>query len=102
MEEGKRRASGVVVTRGPAPPRVRHFEVDSGPLRRGLAISRHLAVSTAPPAGGGRIDRGAMGGEGGPAQAAILQPDAAGQEGASLEAEGLEGFRRDHQPGYGD
>ena len=99
MEEGKRRASGVVVTRGPTAPRVRHFKVDSDPIWRGTAISRYIALSLAASAGGAGVDRGALGGKGGATQAAILQSDTARPEGAAFEREELEEFRRRDQPG---
>ncbi|MEO7142234.1 MAG: DUF2306 domain-containing protein [Bryobacteraceae bacterium] len=45
MEERQRGASRAVVARGSAPPRIRHFKVDSDSVWRGLAISRYFALS---------------------------------------------------------
>src|SRR5260370_33558820 len=100
MEKRKRGASGFVVARGPAPPRLRRFEADSDPVRRRLAISRYLALSAAAPAGETGGDRRPLGREGGAAQTPLLHPDAAGQEDPAFEAEGLAGPWRRHQPHY--
>src|SRR5580698_5284602 len=102
MEEGKRRASGVVSARRPTSSWLRHFEVDRTSVRRGSSISRHLALSAASPAGGTGLDRWALGGKGGTEKAAVLQPDRARQARASLEAGELERVRRGHQPRDGD
>src|SRR5579863_2671305 len=98
MEKRKRRASGLVVARGSVPSRIRHLKVDSDPIWRGVAISRHLALSLAPSAGETRMDRGPVGGKSRAAPASILQANSARQEGAGLEAAELARFRGCHQP----
>src|SRR4051812_14354339 len=98
MEERQRGASGAVDARRSASPRLRYLEIDSPPLRRSPALSRHLPLPLAPSFGGRGAHRGPLGGEGGAAAKALLHPHSRGPEGASLQGKELAGFRRPHQP----
>src|SRR5271156_67135 len=102
MEKRKRGASGFILTRRSAPPRVRHFKADSGPLRRRSEISRYLALSVAASFGEARLDRWPMGREGGSAPPAILQANPGRPSRTAFEAAKLERFRGCDQQNYRD
>src|SRR5690348_15454505 len=102
MEKRQRRATGPLPARGSTAPRLRRFEADPAPLRRGPELPCHVALPPPAPAGENGLDRGPLGREAGAAPPPLLQPDRAGPKGASFETAELAGLRGRHQPHHGD
>src|SRR5580658_8785213 len=100
MEERQRGAVDPVAAGRPAQARLRHLQAHRGPLRRGAAVPRHLALPAALPPRETRLDSRAVGGEIRTTKTALLRLDAPRAQGPGAAAAKLARFCRSGRKDY--